>query len=349
MNAPACPRAFEAEAMRDGRLAGTALASFARHATVCAACGREVQALDAIAAGLRASPGRGAHPDELHRLRERTRLIAAFDRTLVSGRRSPAWRRTLAPAIATAMIAAALLFWRARSVPELAPAPAIVVRAATATVWSRHPADGGERIVLDRGELWIQIDHERPKTKLIVALPDGELEDTGTTFTVSAADGRTIGVAVEEGAVLLRIRGEPPVAIRRGERWSPRPTPHVPDAAPPSDHARMTRQETATPAPPPRRVSSRVPAVPLDAPDPALDYRTAVALLQGGSNREAATAFADFVAKHPRHRRAEDAAYLRVIALQRSGAGEDTASAAREYLRRYPTGFRRSEMERLSR
>jgi hypothetical protein len=260
-----------------------------------------------------------------------------------------AWRRTLAPAVAAATIAAALLFWRARSVPDVAPAPAVVVRAAPATVWSRHPADGGERIVLDRGELWIQVDHERRKTKLIVALPDGELEDTGTTFTVSAADGRTIHVAVEEGAVLLRIRGEPPMAIRRGERWSPRPTPLVAKATRPSDRARGTGQPTAMPPEPPRRVSSRVPAVPPDAPDPALDFRAAVALLQGGSNREAAAAFADFVARHARDPRAEDAAYLRVIALQRSGADEDTASAAREYLRRYPTGFRRSEMERLSR
>ena len=55
-------------------------------------------------------------------------------------------------------------------------------------------------------------------------LPDGELEDIGTTFTVSAEDGRTTRVAVQEGSVVLRIHGQPPVAIGPGETWDgPRP------------------------------------------------------------------------------------------------------------------------------
>jgi hypothetical protein len=60
-------------------------------------------------------------------------------------------------------------------------------------------------------------------------------------------------------------------------------------------------------------------------------------------------AFASFLAKHPRDPRAEDAAYLRVIALQRTGDSESTRWAAQEYLRRYPEGFRRAEMGALAR
>jgi TolA-binding protein len=63
----------------------------------------------------------------------------------------------------------------------------------------------------------------------------------------------------------------------------------------------------------------------------------------------AAAAFASFLAKHPHDPRAEDAAYLRVIALQRSGDSGSVRWAAQEYLRRYPEGFRRAEMEALAR
>ena len=66
MSATPCPRLFEAGAMRDGRLTGVERASFERHVTVCPACSREVQALEALAESLRASPpdacGRGRAP-----------------------------------------------------------------------------------------------------------------------------------------------------------------------------------------------------------------------------------------------------------------------------------------------
>jgi hypothetical protein len=55
------------------------------------------------------------------------------------------------------------------------------------------------------------------------------------------------------------------------------------------------------------------------------------------------------IPKHPQDPRTEDAAYLRVIAFQRSADAARMKEAAREYLRRYPTGFRRAEVETLSR
>jgi outer membrane protein assembly factor BamD (BamD/ComL family) len=74
-----------------------------------------------------------------------------------------------------------------------------------------------------------------------------------------------------------------------------------------------------------------------------------MALLDDGEDARAATAFSTFIAKHPSDPRAEDAAYLRVIALQRAGSAVDMKEAAEDYLRRYPAGFRRSEVERLAR
>ncbi len=52
---------------------------------------------------------------------------------------------------------------------------------------------------------------------------------------------------------------------------------------------------------------------------------------------------------HPRDPRVEDAAYLRVLALQRAGDEAGLQAAGRDYLRRHPNGFRRSEIEALLR
>ena len=46
---------------------------------------------------------------------------------------------------------------------------------------------------------------------------------------------------------------------------------------------------------------------------------------------------------------AEDAAYLRLIALQRMGADGDMKRAAKAYLEQFPSGFRHAEVERLAR
>jgi outer membrane protein assembly factor BamD (BamD/ComL family) len=73
-----------------------------------------------------------------------------------------------------------------------------------------------------------------------------------------------------------------------------------------------------------------------------------MAALDRGDNNQAATLFNTFVAAHPRDSRAEDALYLRVIALQRTGNASATERAATDYLRRYPRGFRKAEIESLS-
>ena len=53
-------------------------------------------------------------------------------------------------------------------------------------------------------------------SRLLVILPDGELEDIGTTFTVSAADDQTNRVVVKEGSVLLRVlRRVEPLGLER--------------------------------------------------------------------------------------------------------------------------------------
>ena len=65
-------------------------------------------------------------------------------------------------------------------------------------------------------------------------------------------------------------------------------------------------------------------------------------------DRQAAALFSAFVAQYPRDPRAEDAAYLRVLCLRRLGDPVQMKAAASEYLRHYPRGFRRAEIEALT-
>src|SRR5689334_3077995 len=78
---PSCPRTFEVEAARDGRLGGAERQRFRAHARHCAACAREAQAFEQLAGALRALPAVSA--DDLHVRRERVRLLGAFDAALV--------------------------------------------------------------------------------------------------------------------------------------------------------------------------------------------------------------------------------------------------------------------------
>jgi hypothetical protein len=353
MSATPCPRLFEAEAMRDGRLAGAERASFERHMTVCPACLREVQALETLAESLRMrSPDRTA-ADELHTRRERTRLLAAFDRALLAQEQPRNVRhRLIWPAVVSALVVAILLVLpRVRRPAEpRAHALSAVVRADSMSVWAERTEGDLEDVVLERGALWIHVDHSSGEGRLLVALPDGELEDIGTTFMVSADDGHTTRVAVQEGHVVLRLRGQSAIALGPGDTWIPDPravasaSASVAPSADPVPTARLDRGEESAPSPLPSAALAPPPAS-----DPSVDFRAAMAALDVGDNHQAAAAFAKFLETHPRDARAEDAAYLRVIAFQRSGDRAGTKQAALEYLRRYPAGFRHADVEPLSR
>jgi hypothetical protein len=351
MSPAPCPRLFEVEAARDGRLTGAALASLERHMTGCAACLREAKALDGLADALRASPPDDTGADELHARRERTRLLAAFDRAQVGPEHHSGARRRLVWSVAVAaLVACILVLWRVRPGEKTLHASAIVHADSTA-VWSERRDGSREKIVLERGGLSIHVDHSAGEGRLLVVLPDGELEDTGTTFTVSAEDGRTTRVAVQDGTVVLRINGQHPVAVGAGDTWVPEARLAASARASSAPLPEPVPSERLALSPPlssaPRRTSAPSATAPESAP--SVDFRAAMAALDVGDNAEAATAFERFLVKHPRDPRAEDAAYLRVIALQRSGDSARMQQAAQEYLRRYPAGFRHAEMETLSR
>src|SRR5581483_2408091 len=187
-----CVRLFQVEAQRDGRLGAAERKSFERHLAACAVCARETAQLEKLAAAARAGANDDRGADELRILRERTRLLGAFDRTLVSSGppgRSP--RRWLAPATVAALIAALVVFWRARPAVDPASLARASIRAGATAVWKRQERVGGrEEITLERGFLRIHVDHAVGAQPVLVRLPDGELEDVGTTFMVTVDDAK---------------------------------------------------------------------------------------------------------------------------------------------------------------
>ena len=331
-----CARVFEAEALRDGRLVGAEAAAFQRHVLTCTACAYEVRALETLA---ELACSESSEPDALQARREKTRLLAAFDADLVRppppSRRAAVWAGAAAVLLALSLVA---LFLSPRRSPAPDQATPEIVRLDRATVFSERTVGTQRTVALERGALWIHVDHgAQAAATLRVVLPDGELEDEGTTFTVAAADGATTRVAVEEGRVVLRLRGRAPVVLGAGEEWDA-PKPVAPAALSPAP----TSEPSAVAATPPRPTAT--PARPAPAPDPAADFRAAMTAFDRGDHRNAATSFATFLDRYPSDSRAEDAAYLRVIALQRSGDRDATKGAALDYLRRFPDGFRRAEV-----
>jgi hypothetical protein len=343
-----CARLFEVEAMRDGRLAGAALTSFGRHLSACRTCAQEAKALDTLAVAL----ADDAPADELRVSRARTRLLAAFDGAMVAGRPHHRARWTwLGGSVAAAAIAfAVLLFARPQPVAPLKVASNVQIQPDVDTIWQRQVDGDAERIVLQRGSLSIHVSHPVGRAaRLVVALPDGELEDIGTTFTVTAADGHTTRVAVTDGSVLLRIAGRGPVALDAGQTWTAQPL------ATTQAEADVPRAEAARVVPHDRKPAAKIsgprlpPPRPADEPASSSEFRALVRSLGSGDACRAAAGFAGYAARYPAEARAEDAAYLQIIALQRCGLADDTRRAAREFLIRHPSAFRRAEVERLSR
>lgn len=349
MTTGTCTRLFEVEALRDGRLGGAERRSFERHLGACTVCAREARSLETLAEAVRRDVHEAGR-DELHLWRERSRLLAALDGALVSSKGTQARRLLLWPTAVAAIAVAITVFWHGRPTVEPLRASRTSIRADGGTVWSKRTGnDNREEIALERGVLRIHVEHAAGGGGVLVRLPDGELEDLGTTFSVSADGEHTTRVEVAQGKVALRLHARLSIEIEAGRVWLPDGPAIVPPATtgpalqvePPRDRDRSAPRVSAR--------SLRSQATMVAAPDPLVDFRTASAALRAGENGQAAAAFARFLADHAGDPMAEDAAYLRVIALQRMGAEGDMKRAAEDYLERFPGGFRHAEIEPLAR
>jgi hypothetical protein len=342
-----CARTFEVEAVRDGRLTGRAAASVVQHASGCADCRAHTGTVDALARALRDHPV--APDDELAARRDRQRLLAVEGGELLTAPRSR-WRRgaaVAAAATAVALVAVALVAYTrgSSSEPPQQPDPVRVV--ADHARWSRVDDGATTQLRIDDGLVDVHVDHAGPWHHLVVLVPDGRIDDLGTTFHVRVEDGHVSEVRVSEGAIVLRRASHPSVTLVAGDAWNaaderaaiaPAPATVAIAPAPPAP----LRAPSRTDAPVPPRAHTQDDVV-------AIELRDAVAALDAGRYDEAATALRVFLARHPDDPRAEDAAYVLVITLERAHDLAGAQAAARDYLRRFPNGFRRQSVESIAR
>ncbi len=265
-----CARAWEVEAARDGRLTGEARQTLEAHVHTCASCGRDAHALETLAEGLRGLGGGDVDDVSLRRLRHR--MLDAVDAEQTGRERHGARRSRSRPTIAVLAVAAMALVaytsWRAQRphveataapasppprpsqasqpllLPQAAPSPTIVeseetrveVTAAVGARFTRTTEADVERFELTEGTLGLRVQRPAKGRRVLVTVPDGEIEDVGTAFDVEVSGRRTERVSVHEGRVIVRLTDRPPATVVAGNAWR-RTTPKTSASAKPNTNS----------------------------------------------------------------------------------------------------------------
>src|SRR5262249_38671353 len=156
--------------------------------------------------------------------------------------------------------------------------------------------------------------------RFIVRTRDAEVEVRGTRFDVEAADGRIRRVEVQEGKVEVRFHDDRWL-VAAGSSWTapaeraveatiaqpamePQPLPTA--ASERTPNTGVTASATAAPNAPPLDEASRA-------------FAEGVTMIERGDYAAAAAKLDGFSAGHPGDARADDAAFLAIVALQRAG------------------------------
>jgi hypothetical protein len=347
-----CREATALEALHDGRLAHAAAETLRLHLGSCQDCRREAARLERLS--LKLGGLRGSEVSHLRVAAGRRRLLEAAGR-VDAGRGSPFVRIV---GFALAACALALVAWfglRTAREPSAALSPSraqngeleLIVTPGAGATWARSRSGATETLTLSGGELAIQVNRHASNQRLLVKLPDGELEDVGTVFTVEARAGKTRAVAVTSGRVALRLQGRDELMLSAGESF------RAPDDAPatsaeplesgaPRSDARAPGVATKTGSRS-NAASDETPACPS-----ASLFQAGVQAFKRGEYASAVSLLDGFSAACGRSNHAEDAAYLRMVALARAGQADAARAQAHVYLTQFPHGFRRKEAERLA-
>jgi hypothetical protein len=289
----------------------------------------------------------------------------------------------LGVAFAAVAIAVVLVLRRPPFFAERAPTPTFRMATSEGAAWRPLSESATLQLLVERGRVELEVDKLRQGQRFLLELPDGELEVQGTRFMVDVDGVRTNAVRVMEGRVALRLRGRAEIVLVGGENWSERSAVPSPSASStPSTKPVLPSSEStlpsgaATTAGGPR---TQTKAPPIESPRARHAARRERGAMDGGESASAdssaggapATSASDFAQAmsafsagdygraehllfgferdHQEDTRAEDAMFLRAVARSRRGDAVGAQTIAREYLRRYPNGLRRSEAERLAR
>ena len=369
MKRPACTRAWQAEALEDGRLSGAEHAAFERHAASCAECASELRALVRLRQGAEWLPASSPTPLEHRRQRQALlrRASELCQRAPVQPRRRTFAAFVLAGALMVALsIGFGLRAWRSGSEASVAlAAPTYRLDASPGASWQTIEEGAALRLRLGSGSFMLEVDKLTAVQRFVLELPDGELEVIGTHFGVRVEPEGTRRVEVTEGRVALRLRDALPISLGAGESWTAEreaaraaappsvpaaepPSTPAPAAVAPSERSLARARQTASPETkralePPSGEQAATAGTHND------DFARAMAAFGAGDYGQAERLFQDFERRHPEDARQEDSTFLRAVARARRGDAAGARATARQYLERYPNGLRAPEAERLAR
>ena len=353
MNAEPCSMTLLVEAKWDGRLGHREAASVDRHLVTCASCAALAVDLDSTRALLREPV---AQPSPLDRQRKRMKLLRETVLSPVTLARPPRRRIMSVGLLVAAAIVLLAVVTRPRPIREAAseaaseaapPAPIVSVRTVTTVSpegqarFTRSEADGSDVVTLLDGGVTFSVRHLAPGERFLVKTSDAEVEVRGTMFRVEAADERIQRVSVAEGKVEVRFRGSV-YPLSAGELWS-RPiesAPLAPSASP--IVASSVSVTVATRRPIEVHPATSAKAAPENS---AGELAEGVGLMRRDDYGAAADRLDTFSKGHPDDDRSEDAAFLVIVAMQRAGRRAEAITAARRYIARYPSAYRREEAE----
>lgn len=357
MSRRSCASLALVEAAHDGRLGKRDIESLQRHVSTCNECRKLASDLIALRELAQQSSPVLA-PLEARRTRVRLLRTAARPASASETRRRP-W---IAAGFATAAVVALCFHIRRPSNALLVARSGVrehsiaignvtTVCPSEGTVFNRQTKDGIEQITLDDGKLDISVRPLQSGERFVVLTRNAEVEVRGTIFGVESDLHGIRRVFVVEGKVEVRYAGAI-FFVAAGNEW--RPQEHR-EATVNGDEWTIAAQAESREWKNPIRAknAAAVSSAPHQHSDAASEessaqFGDAVGAMEKGNYGTAADRLERFAQEHPEDVRAEDAAFLAILAMKRSGRHNEAADAARRYLARFPKGFRRSEAESIA-
>jgi hypothetical protein len=339
-----CNKIFEVELAREGRLVLDVA-----HVAQCEDCQREVKAFSNLQTQLKSE-------DSID-----TQRLARVRHRLLSKNQGNSFQPYFYVAGAVAAVLAIWVIgkepWVDVNAKPLQPATLSVVPNGTAQ-WSSQATPTTEDIKLTKGILKLSVQRPVNGKRLIVHVPDGEIEDIGTVFEVEVEGDKTKRVSVAEGIVKISLVGRASIELHAGESFNsatpptvvaaqkeivqeePVPSNTVPLAAPSvapiatiaNDNRVRSRTKTEVSANPRHEMTPVVESV-VSEPTPEIPRAAVATPIERApqvNNREALD---------------EDAEYVLFLDSVKDADLTVSKERAREFLRHFPQAFRAREVE----
>ncbi len=340
MTVPQCQRKWQVEAVRDGRLRGKDRDSALRHRATCAQCSDEDRELVTLGHDVSRLPELARDPMTVRRSRQL--LITALNRSLLEPPVSESFLRAafaLALAVAAVLVGGfAIEHELRRSSATEDPGSVVEVRAEAGARWFERTSRELDRVDLSEGAAAFTV-HPHKLRRVVIQLPDGEVEDIGTVFEIRVSAQHTRHISVSQGRIAIRLRGRPAFSLCAGEAWESEPASH--DGLEADTAAgRISPVSNAQP------VAAAIASGVTPRSSHAGTRPRASATAEKGSPFSAPLANGQ---PQPRPENtgsdgAEDDAYLAILESLKRDNYAGARAGAKDYLLRFPNGFRRIEV-----